>query len=281
MSSPRRRRQLDVVVGGRSFSVSLGLDLVEGHESGAGCVDLGLVVFARRRAATDRRCGAARAHAAWKDRAAFRADRRILVQVVELRAAAHALALQAEFRFGHGCLPLCRDRASAPLVAGAGLVKWERFAGHPSTDNDRRSTLKWSNGCAGSRVTTRRAHVNEPARPMEPTGSVTCRTLISAGIAGVRRPGTPLKGRMRVPGDKSISHRVHDLRPARDRRDRGRRPAGRRRRAAHRRGLPGAWAPTITREARGPLARARRRHRRACRAGGARSISAMPAPARA
>ena len=51
--------------------------------------------------ASDGGCCAAQGHGL-EDGAAFRAGRRILVQVVEFRAAAHALALRAEFRFGHG-----------------------------------------------------------------------------------------------------------------------------------------------------------------------------------
>ena len=77
-----------------------GLDLVERNHFGARRLDLGLVLIVGRM--SDRRSGDAAHRGRLKDSAAFRADSGIPVEIVEFRAAAHALALQAEFRFGHG-----------------------------------------------------------------------------------------------------------------------------------------------------------------------------------
>ena len=57
--------------------------------------------------------------------AALRACDRTSVQIVELRAAGHAAALQTEFRFGHSGTAFVRGRASA-LVAGCSPVKCRR-----------------------------------------------------------------------------------------------------------------------------------------------------------
>ena len=155
-----------------------GLDVLQGHEFGAGCIDLGFVVLARPRS-DRRRCGA-RERRSLERRPAFRAHNRIAVQVVKLRAAIHALALQAEFRFGHGLLALVRDRASDPVSRGVRPCQMENaFAGLLSNGRtDRRSTPQVEQRVRGfKRVTTRRAHDNDPRGRWGRLGFVTCRTL--------------------------------------------------------------------------------------------------------
>ena len=94
------------------------------------------------------------------------------------------------------------------------------------------------------------------------------------------RSGTPLKGRIRVPGDKSISHRsmIFGLLSIGETRVEGLLEGDDVLRTAA--GLPGARRHHHPRGARA-LADRRRRHRRADASPRTCSISAMPAPARA
>ena len=92
------------------------LNLLERHHLGPGRLKFGLVLLGRPR---DHGSGGATAERNGLEHgAAFRANSRILVEVVEFRAAAHALALQAEFRFGHGDCLQREEIESAPVSRG-------------------------------------------------------------------------------------------------------------------------------------------------------------------
>jgi len=87
-----------IVVGRRIGLGLVGLDFIEGDQLRPLLVRLVLVVVGAARERRGRRAAGDRLI----DRAAFRSDCGIAGEVVKLRAAAHALAFQAEFRSGHG-----------------------------------------------------------------------------------------------------------------------------------------------------------------------------------
>src|SRR3954447_23336624 len=109
------------------------------------------------------------------------------------------------------CLPLFEVVRATPLVAGSGPVKWRTRSPAILSNGrtDRRSTPQVEQRVRGfKRVTTRRAHDNDPRGRWGRLGFVTVPHAQSAPSPVAAGPGLPLRGRLRAPGDKSISHRA-------------------------------------------------------------------------
>ena len=192
---------LDIVVDDGGDLLVAGIGLFERDELDArgrlGLVFL-LVVLARA-------ARWARGSGALEDGPALRADDRILVQIEEFRAAVLALALGAEFRFRH-CLSIPELIGSRWNVGGAPLVGSQRpcqMRIRAACRQARRAVLRAPRRRAPcyERVAHDQSRLARP-RARAPR---TRRARSSAFQPPRRRRCT---GRVRPPGDKSISHRA-------------------------------------------------------------------------
>src|SRR5262245_3007501 len=186
----------------RLLALGLRVRLLERHELGVGdlrCHHLFFRRGRRRGSACGRRRVRPRARAHrddLHDRVTFRANDRILAEIVEFRAAIGAETFGAELGFRHGpgslsgskieVLHLASRNASVNSVWGRSGARFDRLPRRLFRPDDA------SPGPCYSTPPSRRDLPVDHAAPSPLTA---------------RRAGA-LKGRVRVPGDKSISHRA-------------------------------------------------------------------------
>src|SRR4029077_12967768 len=178
----------------RLLALRLGIRLFQGDEFSLGGLRRRHLFFSRRGGSGNGRGFRPRPRGdrgKLHDRVAFRADDRILVEIVKFRGAVGAEALSAELGFRHGSGSLSGSKIEVLHLASCtgGVNSRPTGSGRPRRRGHGRS--RWRPfGCVLQSF-KRRLHVDHAA----------------SSPLTARRAGA-LKGRAHVPGDKSISHRA-------------------------------------------------------------------------